>query len=234
MASTTLIIIIAVIFSLLCSSIGAYFIMQNETPPAPEPTSAQKLQTPPAQKLQTPPAQKLQTPSAPTPPATTPPATTPPATTPPPPAPTPPAALKIFKRSGESDSGCCGGESGEPHELFCPEGSFVKEFYGGSGAVIDRIGFKCSNGSDLGTRGGGGGAPFSVMSDDGFNKIHVKSGSFVDNIKFFANDQEKGAYGGGGGSGPHDLNCPNGKIMGLKLRTGGLVDRIQVICGKEQ
>lgn len=143
-------------------------------------------------------------------------------------------ALKIFKRSGESDSGCCGGGGGEPHDLFCPEGSFVKEFYGGSGAVIDRIGIKCSDGSDLGTKGGGGGGPFSVISDVGFNKLHVKSGSLVDNIKFFANDQEKGAYGGGGGGGPNDLNCPDGKIMGLKLRTGGLVDRIQVICGKDQ
>jgi hypothetical protein len=142
----------------------------------------------------------------------------------------PPA--KVFRRAFESDPNCCGGGGGEPSELVCPDGTFVKEFYGGAGALIDRVGVKCSNGTDLGTRGGGGGGPFSVVSDNGFNKIHVRSGALVDNIKFFTDNAEKGAFGGGGGEGPHDLNCGDGKIMGLKLRTGGLVDRIQVICGK--
>jgi hypothetical protein len=140
------------------------------------------------------------------------------------------ASKYVFKRTNESNPNCCGGNGGGPHELICPEGSFVKEFYGASGSLIDRIGVKCSNNSDLGSHGGKGGSPFSVVSDDGFNKLQVKSGALVDNIKFFANNVEKGARGGGGGD-PHELNC-DGKIMGLKVRSGDLLDRIGVVCGK--
>jgi hypothetical protein len=146
-----------------------------------------------------------------------------------------PPTQTIFRRSGESGSHCCGGNGGHPHELTCPEGSFVNQFYGGAGYYIDRIGVRCSNGQDFGTRGGSGGDPFNVHSNSGFNKIHVRSGNAVDRLTFFDNNNsERGAVGGWGGDGPHNLNCGDGKIMGLKLRSGDLVDRIQVVCGREQ
>ena len=147
-----------------------------------------------------------------------------------------PKSPKIFKRTHETDAGCCGGDGGQPHELICPEGSFVNEFYGGFGAYIDRIGVKCSNGNDLGTRGSDAKVDniFSTQATKGFNKIQVKSGDNVDNLNFFSNNINFGSVGGKGGKGPHDLNCGNGKIMGLKLRSGDRIDRIQLVCGKEQ
>ena len=161
MASTTL-IIIAVIFSLLCSSIGAYFIMQNQTPPAPEPTSAQKLQTPPAQKLQTPSAT---TPPATTPPVTTPPATTPPATTPPaptPPAPTPLAkfSVGISKDSGFNDEGGGNAVYLDRHNVNC-DSNGVKRFHlARDGQGQYKIEYTCSSGGELGS---------PVDKDTGYN-----------------------------------------------------------------
>lgn len=138
----------------------------------------------------------------------------------------------VFKYHSEPRPDCCGGGGGEYHKLLCPEGSFVNEFYGGAGAAVDRIGIKCSLGQDLGERGGGGGGPFKSFSDVGFNKIHVKSGSMVDSIQFFAKNAPKERVGGGGGQGPHDLNCGDGLIMGINVRAGSMIDRIGVICGK--
>ncbi len=145
------------------------------------------------------------------------------------------SSTNIFKRSIESDPNCCGGDGGAPYEVICPEGTFVNQFYGGASGVIDRIGIRCSDGKTLGPHGGGGGVPFTIDSNSGFNKLKVKSGLLVDNITF-VNTQgaDIGVVGGGGGGGPIDLNCGDGKIMGLKLKAGGLLDRIQIVCGKEQ
>lgn len=160
----------------------------------------------------------------------------PPPPPPPPPRPSPPimkpVAPKVFRETFTTAS--AGGGGGAPSSLMCPQGSFVNEFYGGAGSLVDRIGVKCSNGSDLGTRGGRGGGNFRVTSNTGFNKLQVRSGRLVDRINFFANNQQKGSAGGNGGGGPITMDCRDGKIMGLRVRTGGLVDNIQVVCGKEQ
>jgi hypothetical protein len=145
----------------------------------------------------------------------------------------PPPPPKVFKRANETDPNCCGGGGGGAREMICPEGAYVKSFYGGAGTYVDRIGLRCSNGLNFGPFGGGGGAPYDVSAESGFNKLGVKTGSLVDNIRFFSDNREIRSVGGGGG-GPNELNCGDGKIMGLKVRTGSLVDRIQAVCGKEQ
>lgn len=142
------------------------------------------------------------------------------------------APPKIWKKSGETQA--AGGGGGEPSSLICKENTFVTEFNGGSGAVIDRIGVKCSDGTILGPAGGGGGGPFSVQNLNGFDKLVVKTGGLVDNIRFFNNNTELGTAGGGGGSGPIDLACNGGRIMGLNTRAGSLLDNIQVVCATQQ
>jgi hypothetical protein len=86
----------------------------------------------------------------------------------------------------------------------------------------------------FGTHGGNGGNTFSVSSNSGFTKINVRSGALVDRSTFFSDNTQKGEVGGGGGEGPHNLNCNDGKIMGLKIRSGDRLYRIQVVCGKDQ
>jgi hypothetical protein len=139
---------------------------------------------------------------------------------------------KIFKRTNETDSS--GSNTGTSREIVCDEGSYVSEIFGRTGAWFDKIGIKCSNNKTLDSYGGDGGTPFSLVSDSGFNKITVNSGDVVNNIKFFVNNVEKASYGNGGGKDTKDLSCDDGKIMGLKLNTDTYVNKIQVVCGKDQ
>ena len=144
-----------------------------------------------------------------------------------------PAATLLFKKSLETNK--YGGQGGGPGVLLCPQGAFINEVYGGSGYVIDRIGIKCSDGKILNPLGGSGGRPFSIKSQNGFNKMNVKTGDLVDNIELYFNNEKIGSAGGAGGvGGPHLLDCNDGKLMGLNLRSAALVDNIGVICGKEQ
>jgi hypothetical protein len=74
--------------------------------------------------------------------------------------------------------------------------------------------------------------------------MKVKSGNLVDSIELTnSNWGGEPRIGGGGGGGPKNLRCtpPNaqgiesdGKIMGIKVRTGSLLDQIQLVCGLEQ
>jgi len=144
-----------------------------------------------------------------------------------------PAATLVFKKSLETNK--YGGQGGNPGVLLCPQGAFINEVYGRSAQfVIDSIGIKCSDGKTLEPLGGSGGVPFSITSKDGFNKMNVKTGALVDNIELYSKNTKIGSAGGPGGEGPHLLDCNDGKLMGLNLRSGGLVDNIGVICGKEQ
>ncbi len=58
----------------------------------------------------------------------------------------------------------------------------------------------------------------------------VGADRYVNSIRFFNdNDQEVGRAGGGGGN-QHTLNCNNGRIRGIDVNSGALIDRIQVVC----
>jgi hypothetical protein len=139
---------------------------------------------------------------------------------------------KIWKQSGQSKN--VGGNGGYPQSMICKENAFVTQFSGGSGNLMDRIGIKCSDGTSLGPFGGGGGNVFVVENTKGFDKLITKSSDFVNNIRFYDNGTELKKVGGDGGGGPTDLACDGGKIMGLNLRTGQLVDSIQVVCATQQ
>jgi len=154
---------------------------------------------------------------------------------------------KVFKRTGTTTPGA-GGWGGNDYELVCPEGHFVKKFHGAygsrvdtqwgpSGELIDRIGITCSNNVDLGTRGRGGGTnPINVESTTGFGKLDVKSGAFLDNITFYPFNSSTGTSVGGTWGDPQpSLSCGTGeKIMGIFGKADQYVDRINIICGKEQ
>lgn len=145
--------------------------------------------------------------------------------------------IKTFKQSHETTADCCGGNGGGPHELICPSGSFVTDFHGNASWVVNNLGLKCSDDKKThwGAMGGNGfgGTSFSVSSASGFRRLGVRTGSQVDKIQFYDdNNALKLAVGGDGGK-PYDLDCgKDAKIVGLKLRTGAMVDRIQLVCGK--
>lgn len=136
----------------------------------------------------------------------------------------------VFKRTNDTAS-AGGGGGGGPYDLICPEGSFVKEFYGKGGWELDRIGVKCSNGQDMGYRGGDGGGDFSTGNrDNGFNKIEVKSGNIVNYIKFFSDNNEVSKTGDNDWR-PTVMGCDE-KIIGLKVKSGSKIDNIQAVCGE--
>jgi hypothetical protein len=141
-----------------------------------------------------------------------------------------PFILKTFIRISETD--IKGGGGGTAYDLVCPPGSYVTNFYGKSGSVVDRIGIKCSDGRDIGSYGGGGGSDFSSTSSNGFDRLSVRTGGVVDQVQFWNKNINYGIRGGWGGT-FYDLKCDKGKIMGLKLRSGSVVDAIGVVCGDE-
>ncbi len=163
------------------------------------------------------------------------------------PIPTTTPTPKVFKRTATTTPGA-GGWGGNDYELVCPEGHFVKKFHGAygsrvdtqwgpSGELIDRIGITCSNNVDLGTRGRGDGTnPINVESTTGFGKLDVKSGAFLDNITFYPFNSSTGtSVGGTWGDLQPSLSCGTGeKIMGISGKADQYVDRINIICGKEQ
>jgi hypothetical protein len=144
MEKTTL-IIIAVVILLVCSSssIGAFFIMQNQTPtptptPAPAPPPAPKLQPP--SPPDTAPAPKLQTPSPPPPPA---------------PAPAPVALAKFIKGldkdTGYNDEGGGNAVYLDRHNVNC-DSDGVKRFHlARDGQGKYKIEYTCSSGGELGS-----------------------------------------------------------------------------------
>lgn len=127
-----------------------------------------------------------------------------------------------------------GGNGGGPFNLQCPSGTYVSSFNNlRSGWHIDQLGLACSDGSVLTPKGGLGGSPTSdVISADGFKQIQARSGSYLNRITFYGpNRQWMGTYGRD--DGPNTiLDCGDGKIVGIAGRSGALIDKLQVICGK--
>lgn len=117
-----------------------------------------------------------------------------------------------------------GGSSGSNNELLCDQNTFVTEIFGRSGDAIDQLGIKCSNNKQM-SAGGNGGNVFNIPSPNGFNKIDVKTGKYVNNIKVGNN-----SFGKSQGNN-HTISCKqNEKIVGFNVRAGSLIDNIQVVC----
>jgi len=95
-----------------------------------------------------------------------------------------------------------------------------------AGAVIDRLEFYY-RGSIL-SGGGYGGRAHSHSLPSCTTIVFIKSGSLVDAIQFLSQGYETRYYGGSGG-GSYVVVAPRGRCLGdIKIRTGGLVDRICV------
>jgi len=153
---------------------------------------------------------------------TKPPAPAPAPTPTPTPVPTP--APGVWKQSSVTKS--VGGSGGSPRSLVCSEGSIATGLFGRSGTLIDNIGIRCSDGKTLGPTDGRGGSPFEINSTSGFDMVEVRAGSLIDSVA------AAGQRAGGSGGTKHDLACDGGKVMGLNVRSGDLVDNIQVVCAK--
>lgn len=127
--------------------------------------------------------------------------------------------------------GPVGGSGGSPVPARTCSSGYVTEIYGGAGQFVDRVGMKCSNGQDLGTMGGGGGAAYSFKNPRGFSGMDTRSGGAVDAIKpLDTNGQSLGEAGGNGGN-PGSLRCPQGqRIVGFAGRSGAYTDALQVSC----
>jgi hypothetical protein len=126
---------------------------------------------------------------------------------------------------------CCGGQGGTRRTLLCEPNTVVTRFTGRAGDMIDNIGIECSDGRSVNAVGGSGGNSFNTHSPTGFNKLIVGADRYVNSIRFFNdNDKEVGQRVGSGDGNQHTLNCVNGRIRGLDVNSGDLIDRIQVVC----
>lgn len=147
---------------------------------------------------------------------------------------------------------------GEMAAKRCPAGQYVTVISGGSGDLVDSIGMKCGDQSnlvktDLGKMGGGGGAPYSVTSQSGFVELKGDSGRYILSInaidpaskaviakspdgKDLGSQIGRGqdtAYGASGEKIQYDLKCDAGKkIVGFYGRSGSFIDQLGIICDK--
>jgi hypothetical protein len=142
---------------------------------------------------------------------------------------------KIFKQQSVSDY--FGVEAGEPRrDMICPEGSYVTEFYGGSGSIVDSVGVKCSDGTTFNKIGGTGGGDYKIESPEGFTKLKSRAaGNSISHLALFSNSTQKGDIIGRRQSGKDsNIECPSGqKIKGFKEPySGTYFTRAKVVCGK--
>ncbi len=118
---------------------------------------------------------------------------------------------------------------------------YVTDIYGRSGDVIDNLGMKCSDGTDLGTIGGAGGNPFAIRNADGFSTINVLPGNTMLNRNSYAYtlhqiaaiaDDDTTIRTGNNPAPGQILTCPSGqKIVGFAGRSRQYVDSLTVLCG---
>ena len=113
-----------------------------------------------------------------------------------------------------------GGGGGSPFNANCPNGEYISQWYGASGRALDRVGAKCSDGTNLGPFGGGGGNGWSSSVGGPYTNFSGRAGSGVDKFS---------GYGGGGGNAWND-SCPNGVATGIFGGSGRVVDRLGIRC----
>lgn len=116
-------------------------------------------------------------------------------------------------------TGAFGGRGGRPVHSYCRKGRFINYWRIRSGALVDNIRGRCSDGKWLKPCGGGGGGVWQ----GGLNRerIGVRTGALVDKFN----------HRGGNGGRHHVLHCGRGwAISGYRLRCGALVDRVQLQC----
>ena len=144
-----------------------------------------------------------------------------------------PFLLNTFSTTKSSSS--FGTNYGLHFKSVCPPGSYVTEFYGANGSIIDNIGIKCSNGKDLGSYGGNGGSYFQSKSPDGFSKIKIeKTSDTIKSLQFYNNQGSVNTAGtfSSNTANQKNLCCPN-KIVGIYGNRDSYVRQLGIVCGDE-
>jgi hypothetical protein len=118
-------------------------------------------------------------------------------------------------------------------EKVCPTGSYVSEINGRTGAWMDQVCAKCSDGTDLGCYGSdthpGDTLKWASPLEGPFNELNIIHGPPFDNYVSGIN-QYKGFTGGG--STTSNLKCESAqKIVGITGSSGTFVDNLGVVCG---
>jgi hypothetical protein len=163
--------------------------------------------------------------------------------------------------SSVNTSRVAGGSGGSAVTRTCPSGFAISGFSGRSGALIDRLVFRCTklgangrlnpNGGsqNLGAIGGNGGSSFSLRScasNQPARAIYGRAGLFIDRVQLNCTlptvihalqvtrlaPSYTGIRGGSGGR-PFNLSCSDGEVLvGVNARSGAFVDRLQGVCSR--
>ncbi|MEO0650635.1 MAG: jacalin-like lectin [Planctomycetota bacterium] len=129
--------------------------------------------------------------------------------------------------------GPAGGNGGDSFGVVIPEGGRIVEFFGRSGSVLDRIGFRWvdaqGNFNTAGPFGGGGGNSFSLpLVGEYFESLQVTAGSKVDQIEICSDAGICTVQGGNGGSTFPAFQLDGFEIVGIHGSAGSVVDSLGV------
>jgi hypothetical protein len=134
-----------------------------------------------------------------------------------------------FWTSGVGEGRNAGNSHGSSVTKVCPDGAVVNKIRGGSEGAIDRLGFSCSDGTDIGQYGGGGGNPFSGTCDSGYAPAAIDGGWYLDAIKFICPSNSANNITRNNPGNP--VTCPTGYAMtGYRGEAGDVVGSIAVQC----
>jgi len=125
----------------------------------------------------------------------------------------------------------------EKTKLEC-DNSYITNFYGGAGNVIDRLCAKCANGTDLGCLGvSGGGNIYDFKSEEGFNGLDMGYATRMDesllgNIIF--NGTTNSNKFGGDSTDLHPFKCGSGQVIksinAIKPVKAAYVPTLSAVC----
>ena len=136
-----------------------------------------------------------------------------------------------------------GGNGGVPYTANCPPGEYITQWYGNSGRSIEQIGARCSDGTDLGTRGGKGdnrgGQPWSGPVGGPYKNFYGRGGR---GVPIEMDKETMTLYGADGGVVNNFMgfgidegtswtdSCPSGAAVGIFGRSDDFVDQLGIKC----
>jgi len=150
------------------------------------------------------------------------------------------ASVTIARTSSKvsvSSSPAYGGTGGGEFASICPTGSRVKSFNGWSDSRTSTVGklmMFCDNGALLGPFGFGGGTQVNGQDcSSGFSSVAVTYGTFVAKVQPICGSTSFNSIGSGTGQ-TATFTCPGTqKIVGIKGRSGNILDNISFLCAAD-
>lgn len=137
------------------------------------------------------------------------------------------------------ESGHHGGGGGGPFSLSCPDGKYVTQILGRSGAYMDSIQLKCSDLTFTSRTGGGGGGDHSIScaSNQFLVGVRGRSGNYIDHLAGYCGDSNStnavfsGETNTHWGGGEFSFACPVGSyIYRIDGRSGKYIDALKFYC----